>query len=33
MIIDYRHEHLKPGTKITVVVGALKQEHVTVAEQ
>jgi hypothetical protein len=33
MIIDNRHEHLKPGAKITVVVGALKQKHVTVAEQ
>jgi hypothetical protein len=33
MVIDNRHEHLKPGAKITVVVGALKQEHVTVVEQ
>jgi hypothetical protein len=33
MIVDNRHEHLKPGAKITVVVGALKQEHVAVAEQ
>lgn len=33
MVIDNRHEHLKPGARITVVVGALKQEHVTVAEQ
>lgn len=33
MIIDNRHAHLKPGAKITVVVGALKLEHVTVAEQ
>jgi hypothetical protein len=32
MVIDNRHERLKPGTRITVVVGALKQEHVTVAE-
>jgi hypothetical protein len=33
MVIDNRHEHLKPGTLITVVVGGLKQQHVTVAEQ
>ena len=33
LIIDNRYEHLKPGAKITVVIGALKQEHVTVAEQ
>jgi hypothetical protein len=33
MVIDNRHEHLKPGARITVVIGALKREHVTVAEQ
>jgi len=33
MVIDNRHEHLRPGARITVVIGALKQEHVTVAEQ
>ena len=33
IVIDNRHEHLKPGARITVVIGALKQEHVTVAEQ
>jgi hypothetical protein len=33
MVIDNRHEHLKPGALITVVVGGLKQEHVMVAEQ
>jgi hypothetical protein len=33
MVIDNRHEHLKAGAKITVVVGGLKQEHVTVVER
>jgi hypothetical protein len=33
IVIDNRHEHLKPGARITVVIGALKQEHVTVTEQ
>ena len=33
LVIDNRHEHLKPGARITVVIGALKQEHVRVAEQ
>jgi hypothetical protein len=33
MVIDNRYEHLKPGARITVVIGALKQEHVKVAEQ
>jgi len=33
MIIDNAHEHLKPGARVTVVIGDLKQEHVTVADQ
>ncbi|HEX4584579.1 MAG TPA: hypothetical protein VH183_07095 [Burkholderiaceae bacterium] len=33
VIFDNRHERLKPGATITVVIGALKQEHVKVAEQ
>ncbi len=33
MIIDNRYEHLKAGARITVIIGALKEEHVTVAEQ
>jgi hypothetical protein len=33
IVIDNRHERLKSGARITVVIGALKQEHVTVAEQ
>jgi hypothetical protein len=33
MIIDNRHEHLKAGARITVVIGGLKEEHVMVAEQ
>jgi hypothetical protein len=33
MVFDNRHEHLKPGARITVVIGALKQEHVTLAEE
>lgn len=33
MIIDNRYEHLKPGARVTVVIGALKQEHVMVTDQ
>ena len=33
VIIDNRYEHLKAGATITVVIGALKQEHVKVAER
>jgi hypothetical protein len=33
VIFDNRHERVKPGARITVVIGGLKQEHVLVEDR